>query len=244
MMEVLTDFATVQYFGVQTVSVGVYTAWKGSYDFGSAVQLASLVLLFAVAVLAGERLMRGRARFTQHGGHGRGLAAGAAPGRARPARHRGLPAGALRGRVRAGRAAGLVGGRRGAAATASPALDAGFAEYLSNSRHRRGDRVADLRVRSRWSSGTRSGSAAGARAAGRRAADHVRLRGARRGDRHRHPAHVRLARPGSSSGSASRAAPACWSPARWSASSTPTPSASSGRPTRPSTRRTRRCRPR
>ena len=73
MMEVLTDFATVQYFGVQTVSVGVYTVWKGSYDFASAVQLASLVMLFAVAVLAGERLMRGRARFTQQGGHGRGL---------------------------------------------------------------------------------------------------------------------------------------------------------------------------
>ena len=72
MMEVLTDFATVQYFGVQTVSVGVYTVWKGSYEFGSAVQLAALVMLFAVAVLAGERLMRGRARFTQQGGHGRG----------------------------------------------------------------------------------------------------------------------------------------------------------------------------
>ncbi len=73
MMEVLTDFATVQYFGVQTVSVGVYTVWKGSYEFGAAVQLAALVMLFAVAVLAGERLMRGRARFTQQGGHGRGL---------------------------------------------------------------------------------------------------------------------------------------------------------------------------
>lgn len=73
MMEVLTDFATVQYFGVQTVSVGVYTVWKGSYNFASAVQLAALVMLFAVAVLAGERLLRGRARFTQHGGHGRGL---------------------------------------------------------------------------------------------------------------------------------------------------------------------------
>ena len=73
MMEVLTDFATVQYFGVQTVSYGVYTVWKQSYDFAAAVQLAALVMLFAVAVLAGERLLRGRARFTQHGGHGRGL---------------------------------------------------------------------------------------------------------------------------------------------------------------------------
>ncbi|HEY3013829.1 MAG TPA: iron ABC transporter permease [Nocardioides sp.] len=73
LMEVLTDFATVQYFGVQTVSVGVYLVWKGSYDFASAAQLASLVMLFAVAVLAGERLMRGRARFTQRGGRGTGL---------------------------------------------------------------------------------------------------------------------------------------------------------------------------
>jgi len=73
MMEVLTDFATVQYFNVQTVSYGVYLVWKGSYDFASAAQLASFVMLFAVAVLAGERLMRGRARFTQRGGRGTGI---------------------------------------------------------------------------------------------------------------------------------------------------------------------------
>ncbi len=73
MMETLTDFATVQYFGVKTVSVGVYLVWKGSFDFHSATQLAVLVLVFAVAVLAGERLLRGRSRYTQRGGRGRGL---------------------------------------------------------------------------------------------------------------------------------------------------------------------------
>jgi iron(III) transport system permease protein len=73
MMEVLTDFATVQYFGVQTVSVGVYREWKGSYDFHAASQLSVLVLLFAVAVLVGERMLRGRARYTQRGGRTRGL---------------------------------------------------------------------------------------------------------------------------------------------------------------------------
>ena len=67
MMEVLTDFATVQYFGVRTVSVGVYSVWKGTYDFALRGPAGALVLLFAVAVLAGERLMRGRARFTQPG---------------------------------------------------------------------------------------------------------------------------------------------------------------------------------
>ncbi|MGI8899450.1 MAG: ABC transporter permease [Nocardioides sp.] len=75
MMETLTDFATVQYFGVKTVSVGVYLVWKGSYDFHAATQLSVLVLMFAVAVLAGERLMRGRARYHQGGGRGRGLTA-------------------------------------------------------------------------------------------------------------------------------------------------------------------------
>lgn len=73
MMETLTDFATVQYFNVQTVSVGVYLVWKGSYDLHSATQLAVLVLLFAVAVLAGERLLRGGARFHQRGGSGQGI---------------------------------------------------------------------------------------------------------------------------------------------------------------------------
>jgi len=73
MMEVLTDFATVHYFNVQTVSYGVYVVWKGSRDFASATQIASFVMLFAVAVLVGERLMRGRAKFTQRGGRGTGV---------------------------------------------------------------------------------------------------------------------------------------------------------------------------
>jgi iron(III) transport system permease protein len=74
MMEVLTDFATIQYFGVQTVSYGVYTTWKSSFNIDAAAQLASLVMLFAVAVMAGERLLRGRAQYTQRGGRGTGLA--------------------------------------------------------------------------------------------------------------------------------------------------------------------------
>ncbi|WP_323959166.1 ABC transporter permease subunit [Arthrobacter sp. JZ12] len=73
MMETLTDFATVQYFNVQTVSVGVYLVWKGSFDFHAATQLSVLVLLFAVAVLAAERLFRGRSRFHQKTGRGEGL---------------------------------------------------------------------------------------------------------------------------------------------------------------------------
>ncbi len=72
-LETLTDFATVIYFNVQTVSVGVYRVWKGMFDRDAASELASLVLLFALALLVLERTLRGRARYTQQGGGSRQL---------------------------------------------------------------------------------------------------------------------------------------------------------------------------
>jgi iron(III) transport system permease protein len=73
MMETLTDFATVQYFGVDTVSVGVFRIWRGSYDRDAASEIAVLVLGFALVAIGIERIARGRARFGQSGGEGAGL---------------------------------------------------------------------------------------------------------------------------------------------------------------------------
>ncbi len=67
MMEVLTDFATVQYFNVQTVSVGIYQVWRGMFDRETAVELAALVLFLALIIIGLERLLRGPARFYQKG---------------------------------------------------------------------------------------------------------------------------------------------------------------------------------
>lgn len=72
MMETLTDFATVKYFNVQTVSLEIFRVWRGMGDRAGAAELAALVLVFALAVVVVERLLRGRARYHQHGG-GRGL---------------------------------------------------------------------------------------------------------------------------------------------------------------------------
>lgn len=65
MMETLTDFATVQYFGVDTVSVGVFRIWRGTYDRNAAAEIATLVLAFALLAIGFERVARGRARFSQ-----------------------------------------------------------------------------------------------------------------------------------------------------------------------------------
>ena len=80
-METLTDFATVQYFDLQTVSVGIYQVWVGQYDRAAASELAGVVLLFALAVIAAEQVGRGGARFYQHSA-GRSLAPDPFHGRA------------------------------------------------------------------------------------------------------------------------------------------------------------------
>lgn len=67
MMETLTDFATVQYFNVRTVSVGIYQVWRGMFDRETAVELAALVLAIALVIIGLERLLRGPARFHQRG---------------------------------------------------------------------------------------------------------------------------------------------------------------------------------
>lgn len=72
-METLTDFATIQYFNVETVSVAVFQVWNGMFDRAAATELAAVVLLFAIAVIAVERALRGRARYDQHGGAAPGV---------------------------------------------------------------------------------------------------------------------------------------------------------------------------
>jgi iron(III) transport system permease protein len=57
----------VQYFNVQTVSVGIYQVWRGMFDRETAVELAALVLFIALLIVGLERFLRGPARFHQRG---------------------------------------------------------------------------------------------------------------------------------------------------------------------------------
>jgi iron(III) transport system permease protein len=69
-METLTDFATVQYFNQETITVGVFRIWRGTYDRDAASELATLVLVFAVLAIGLERMLRGQARFGEAAGAG------------------------------------------------------------------------------------------------------------------------------------------------------------------------------
>ena len=63
LMETLADFGTVAYFEVQTFTTGIYRAWFTYNDKVAAAQLAGMLLLFALALLAIERRSRADRRF-------------------------------------------------------------------------------------------------------------------------------------------------------------------------------------
>jgi iron(III) transport system permease protein len=63
LMETLADYGTVAYFGVDTFSTGIFRAWFSMGDPVAAAQLGALLLAGVGAVLALERLTRGRAAF-------------------------------------------------------------------------------------------------------------------------------------------------------------------------------------
>lgn len=65
MMEALADFGTVATYGYRTYTEAIYRVWHGMFDRVAATQLASVLLLFAFALLLLERASRGRQRFTQ-----------------------------------------------------------------------------------------------------------------------------------------------------------------------------------
>lgn len=55
LMETLNDFGTVQYFGVQTFTTGIYRTWFGLGERPAAAQLAGFLLLFIVVLIILER---------------------------------------------------------------------------------------------------------------------------------------------------------------------------------------------
>ena len=66
LMETLADFGTVEYFGVQTFTTGIFRTWFGLGDAAAASQLASLLLLFVFVLIVMERFSRRQARYHQH----------------------------------------------------------------------------------------------------------------------------------------------------------------------------------
>lgn len=65
LMETLSDFGTVQYFGVDTFTTGIYRTWFGLGERVAAAQLSALLLLLIFWLIFLERWSRRQARYYQ-----------------------------------------------------------------------------------------------------------------------------------------------------------------------------------
>lgn len=74
LMETMSDFGTVEYFAVQTLTLGIFNVWLGMNNLPAAAQIAATSFLFVIALLALEYFARSRRRYTDTGRRAVGFA--------------------------------------------------------------------------------------------------------------------------------------------------------------------------
>lgn len=62
-METLSDYGTVLYFGIDSFSVGIFKSWFGYGDLSGAINVAIVLLLFVFSILLVEHNIRKKFRF-------------------------------------------------------------------------------------------------------------------------------------------------------------------------------------
>ena len=65
MMETVSDFGVVDYFGVQTLTTGIFSVWLSGGNAGGAAQISLVILVMILALVTLERQGRRRMRFYQ-----------------------------------------------------------------------------------------------------------------------------------------------------------------------------------
>ena len=82
LMETLADFGTVSYFGVETLTTGIYRAWQNMGDLVAAAQLAGVLLAAVLLLVWQERHSRRRARYASTRARGQRMGFALSPGKA------------------------------------------------------------------------------------------------------------------------------------------------------------------
>jgi len=66
MMEALNDIGAVEFFGVNTLTVGIYITWLGRSNLGGAAQIACVMLAFVFLLIWLERAARRHQKYHDH----------------------------------------------------------------------------------------------------------------------------------------------------------------------------------
>ncbi len=59
-MELLNDYGAVKYFGIETLTTGIFRTWFSMGDLNTAIRICAIALLFVMILLAAERIQRGK----------------------------------------------------------------------------------------------------------------------------------------------------------------------------------------
>lgn len=65
LMETISDFGTVEYFAIYTLTLGIFNVWLGMNSLPAAAQIACVAFLFVIALIAVERMARANKRFSE-----------------------------------------------------------------------------------------------------------------------------------------------------------------------------------
>ena len=63
LMETISDFGTVEYFAVETLTLGIFNVWLGMNNLAAAAQIALVAFVFIVALLVIEAKARAKRRY-------------------------------------------------------------------------------------------------------------------------------------------------------------------------------------
>jgi len=64
MMETISDFGTVEYFAVETLTLGIFNVWLGQNSLPAAAQISCIAFIFIIVLIILEKLARQRRRYT------------------------------------------------------------------------------------------------------------------------------------------------------------------------------------
>lgn len=62
-METLNDYAAVEYFGISTLTIGIFRSWFGMNDMASALKLSTYLITFVFLFLVAERFYRRKEKY-------------------------------------------------------------------------------------------------------------------------------------------------------------------------------------
>ena len=66
LLEVMNEYGAMTFYGIETLTTGIFVSWTDLGDKDSAIRLAAIAMVFVLLIIILERLLRGRAKFHAH----------------------------------------------------------------------------------------------------------------------------------------------------------------------------------